>query len=252
MTKELESSIVKTHGKNIWRKFIKITENNRLLRPGDRIGVFVSGSPESMLCAKLLEMASRYGMYEIQVQVFHMSNNPEMGKGVAALGQEMGLLVEVLEDMEPVQDRQTCFSRMAKIAKERGCHKIALGECSRQAVNEILFGVLYEGVIQGVLPLEQIGEMTLIRPLYAMRSEDIAFWAEDTNLCFEGHSILNLEEKQPLLDAIQVLVEDLNKKNTAVFDNVFGCIDHVSMRKVPGYIKDGMHHSFLEDYDSTF
>lgn len=229
----LESSIVKTHGKTIWKKFIKNMENYQLLSNQDQLRVWVDTRMESLLMGKLLTMVRDYQMCSIELEILAHSQNSREREYLEDMGERLGITIASYhQEMEEPE----CSART----------KIAQAEGFDDCVVELLYSMLYEGRIQGILPKSVSGtSVTIIRPMYLMRHKDIMDWAREQNLpLYQGREAFQTEEHQKLYE----LVVELEEKNTAVASNVFGSIDNVSLRKVVGYWKDGSHHHYLEEY----
>ena len=57
----IERSIQKKYRKELWTPFILAVKRYALIREGDRVAVCVSGGKDSMLLAKLVQMAREQG-----------------------------------------------------------------------------------------------------------------------------------------------------------------------------------------------
>ena len=144
--------------------------------------------------------------------------------------------------------------------ERHGCHKIALGHHYDDVIETILMGMLYGGQIQTMMPKlrsTHFEGMELIRPLYLIRENDICAWRDYHNLhflqcachftdtCTTCHtdgttSSKRLETKQ--------LIAALKKVNPYVEANIFKSLGNVNLDTVISYKKNGVRHSFLEDY----
>ena len=65
---EIEKSITKTYRKHIWAKFIKAINDYKLLAPGDKVAVAVSGGKDSLLMAKLFQLLHRYSNIKFDLE----------------------------------------------------------------------------------------------------------------------------------------------------------------------------------------
>ena len=68
----IERSLQKTYRDRIWGRFIAGIKEYRLLEPGDRVAVCISGGKDSMLLAKLLQMLQRQSDFPFTVQYLVM------------------------------------------------------------------------------------------------------------------------------------------------------------------------------------
>ena len=57
---QVERSIIKKYKKPIWNRFIGGIKDYRLIAPGDRIAVCISGGKDSMLLAKCMQHLRLY------------------------------------------------------------------------------------------------------------------------------------------------------------------------------------------------
>ena len=145
-------------------------------------------------------------------------------------------------------------------AKELGCNKIALGHHYDDVMETNLMAMLWGGQIQTMMPkLHSLNfeGMELIRPMYYVREEDIKAWRDYNGLHFiqcachftdtcsscrdDGVSISKrLETKK--------LIARLKKDNPYVEHSIFNSVFNVNIDALPAYKKDGIVHSFLENY----
>ena len=99
--------------------------------------------------------------------------------------------------------------------------------------------------------------MELIRPLYLVREDDIKAWRDYNDLHFiqcackftDTCTTCNNEENQSKRVEIKELIKRLKQVNPYVEGNIFKSIENVNLSTVIAYKKDGVKHSFLEEYD---
>lgn len=147
-------------------------------------------------------------------------------------------------------------------AKELGCNKIALGHHYDDVIETTLMGMLYGAQIQTMMPKlhsTNFEGMELIRPMYLVREEDIMHWRDYNGLHFiqcachftdtcsscreDGTSASKrMETKQ--------LIAQMKQVNPYVEGNIFKSVHNVNLSTVIEYKdKQGVKHSFLDDYD---
>jgi tRNA(Ile)-lysidine synthase TilS/MesJ len=101
--------------------------------------------------------------------------------------------------------------------------------------------------------------MELIRPMYLIREDDIKHWRDYNDLHFiqcacrftdtcttcrpDGSSVSKRME-------IKHLIAELKETNPHVEANIFRSAENVNLSTVICYKKDGIRHSFLENYDN--
>jgi len=171
-------------------------------------------------------------------------------------------------------------------AKKLGCNKIALGHHYDDVIETILMGMLYGAQIQTMMPKlhsSNFEGMELIRPMYLIREDDVKAWRDACGLRFlqcacrfteeagwdygraEGETAAGSinQHSQALPDAgsehsqdskrleIKRLIAELKKTNPYVEGNIFKSVENVNLKTIIAYKRNGVKHSFLEDYDEV-
>lgn len=143
-----------------------------------------------------------------------------------------------------------------KIAKERGCNKIALGHHRDDVIETLLMGMFYSSELQTMPPKlrsQNYEGMELIRPLYRVREDDIKAWCASNGLEFiqcacsvtERNS---LDGKGSKREEVKRLIKRLDEENRGISSSIFNSIHNVSLSTFPAYRKDGEKVSFLDEY----
>ena len=270
---EIERTIIKTYRANLWSKFIKAIKEYELIKPNDHICVCISGGKDSMLMAKLFQELKRHSDFEFDVTYLVM--NPgynEINLQVIKNNLELLRIPAVFRDTDIFaiansQEKSPCYlcakmrrGALYKIANELGCNKIALGHHYDDVIETTLMNMLNVGSFQTMLPKlhsENHKGMELIRPMYLIRERDIIRWknynelkfiqcacrfTENCAICDNGGSgSQRLETKK--------LIHELLEYNPMVEKNIFKSASNVNLDKIIGYKKNGVLHSYLEDYD---
>ena len=273
--KEIERSIIKKFRKGIWRKFTKGIREYDLIQDGDKIAVCISGGKDSMLMAKLFQELLKHGKanFELVFLVMNPGYNKDNWKIIQDNAKVLGIPLTVFEtqifDTVADIDKNPCYlcARMRRgylysHAKELGCNKIALGHHFDDVIETILMGMLYGGQVQTMMPkLHSIHfeGMELIRPLYLIREEDIKHWRDYNSLHFIQCACRftdtcttcrpNGESASKRME-IKHMIAEMKKVNPYVETNIFRSIENVNLDTVVAYKKNGVRHSFLEDYES--
>ncbi len=270
---EIERTIIKTYRANLWSKFIKAIKEYELIKPNDHICVCISGGKDSMLMAKLFQELKKHSDFEFDVTYLVM--NPgynEINLQVIMNNLELLRIPAVIRETDIFaiansQEKSPCYlcakmrrGALYKIAKELGCNKIALGHHYDDVIETTLMNMLNVGSFQTMLPKlhsENHEGMELIRPMYLIRERDIIRWknynelkfiqcacrfTENCAICDNGGSgSQRLETKK--------LIHELLDYNPMVEKNIFKAASNVNLDKIIGYKKNGVLHSYLEDYD---
>ncbi len=270
---EIEKSIRKKFHKALFSKFAKAINEYDMLQENDRVAVCISGGKDSMLMAKLFQELKRHNKFPFELVFLVMdpgysSANRTIIENNAEL---MNIPITVFESdiFDAVYDieKSPCYlcARMRRgylysRAKELGCNKIALGHHYDDVIETILMGMLYGGQVQTMMPKlhsTNFEGMELIRPMYLIREEDIKHWRDYNDLhfiqcacrftdtCTACRSDGSSASKR--LD-VKNLIAGLKKKNPFVESNIFKSVENVNLSTIVAYKRDGIKHSFLEDY----
>lgn len=273
--KDVEQSLRKKFRKSIWCKFTKAINEYELVKPGDKIAVCISGGKDSMLMAKLFQELKRHNKFDFEVKFLVMDPgySPANRQVIEENAKRLEIPIEIFEsdifDSVYNVEKSPCYlcARMRRgylysHAQKMGCNKIALGHHYDDVIETILMGMLYGGQVQTMMPkLHSIHfeGMELIRPLYLIREEDIKHWRDYNSLHFIQCACRftdtcttcrpNGENASKRME-IKHMIAEMKKVNPYVETNIFRSIENVNLDTVVAYKKNGVRHSFLEDYES--
>ena len=97
--------------------------------------------------------------------------------------------------------------------------------------------------------------LELIRPLYLIKESDIISWKTYNELvflnCACSFTTKDAQEKISKRREMKELIKDLRKVNKDIDYNIFKSLDNVNLNCVLGTTTNGIHKSFLEDYEKT-
>ena len=272
---DIEKSIRKKFHKSIFSKFTKAINEYQLVQEGDKIAVCISGGKDSMLMAKLFQELQRHHKFPFEVifLVMDPGYNERNRQIIEQNAKILNIPLTIFETniFEAVYniEKSPCYlcARMRRgylysKAKELGCNKIALGHHFDDVIETILMGMLYGGQVQTMMPkLHSIHfeGMELIRPLYLIREEDIKHWRDYNSLHFIQCACRftdtcttcrpNGESASKRME-VKHMIAEMKKVNPYVETNIFRSIENVNLDTVVAYKKNGVKHSFLEDYES--
>ncbi len=272
--REIEKSITGKYHNIIYSKFIKALKEYELVKENDKVLVCISGGKDSMLMAKLFQELLKFSDFPFKCE-FVVMNPGYNERNLAKIRENLEILnipADIVEtDIFKVatnQDTNACYmcARMRRgalytIAKDKGCNKIALGHHYDDVIETTLMGMLNSGVFQTMLPKiksQNFDNMELIRPLYFIREKDIKEWALDNGLeflqcaCrFTEENYRNMQEKSKSMRLeTKKLIHDLLEYNEYAEKNIFKAAENVNVDMVLGYKKNGVKHSFLDEYDN--
>jgi tRNA(Ile)-lysidine synthase TilS/MesJ len=266
----VERSIITTYRAKIWARFTAAVREYRLIEPGDRIAVCISGGKDSTLLAKCIQELKRHGRdnfeaaYLVMDPGYDAENRRVIENNVRLLGIPAVFFDTDIYDAVAAAGGSPCYlcARMRRgnlyaKAKELGCNKIALGHHFDDAVETLLMGMLNNGRFRAMMPRvrsQNFDGMELIRPLYRVAEADIINWRNHNGLQFircacrftdnceiRGGGSQRRETKE--------LIAALRKKNPNAAVNIFNSMYNVDLATVVSSIdKAGETHSFLDDY----
>lgn len=270
--KEIERSIIKRFRKEIWSKFVKAVKEYQLICENDKIMVCMSGGKDSFLMAKCIQELERHSdvKFEAKYVVMDPGYNKKNREYIIENAKKLNIPITIFEsnifDVVSSVGDSPCYlcARMRRgylysKAQELGCNKISLGHHFNDVIETTLLSMFYGSEIKTMLPKlhsENFPGLELIRPLYLVRENDILAWRDYNNLEFLNCACKFTEltsdvEKENISKRkeIKKLIASLKKVNINIDNNIFNSINNINLNTVLGYKKDGIKHSFLDDYD---
>ena len=274
LCERVERGLRKKYRKTLMTPFIQALKRYELVQAGDRVAVCMSGGKDSMLMAKLFQELKRYSRvpFEVEYLVMDPGYNPDNRRIIEENARNLNIPIRIFESniFESVYhvDKSPCYlcarmrrGHLYKYAQSLGCNKIALGHHYDDVIETILMGMLHSAQIQTMMPKlhsDNFPGMELIRPLYFIREDDIKAWRDDNDLhflqcacrftdtcttCAPGQNHSKRQETKEL-------IRELKKSNPDVEKCIFRSVENVHVDAVIAYKKNGVRHSFLEDYDA--
>lgn len=270
--KEIERSIITTYRKEIWSKFVKAVSDYKLIEENDNVMVCISGGKDSFLLAKCIQELQRHGNVKFNAHyvVMDPGYNEYNRNFILDDAKILNIPLEMFESdifdvVANVDSKSPCYlcARMRRgylynHAKELGCNKIALGHHFDDVIETTLLSMFYGAEIKTMMPKlhsDNYEGIDLIRPLYLVKEASIIAWKNYNELTFincacrftEGCSLIN--DGTSKRKEMKELIKNLRKINPSVDANIFKAMDNVNMNCILSWHKDGVNHSFLEDYD---
>ncbi len=269
-----EQSITRKFKNKLWSKFVAAINKYKLIEDGDRVCVCISGGKDSMVMARLFMQLEKHSGYNFKAVYLVMNpgyndinlqtikNNLEILK-IPAVIEETNIF-----EIANSQTKSPCFlcakmrrGALYNLAKKYGCNKIALGHHYDDVIETTLMNLLNSGSFQTMLPKLKSANyegMELIRPMYLIREKDIIAFKNYHHLQFiqcacrftENCAICDNGGGGSQRAATKMLIKDLMKKyNDQVEKNIFKSADNVTLDMCLGYKKNGVYHSYLDEYD---
>lgn len=274
--RDVERSIIKDFRKTIWRPFIKGLNEYDLIRPGDSIAVCISGGKDSMLLAKCMQEILRHGkmVFDLHFLVMDPGYRPENRSLIEENARRLGIPIKIFDsdifNTVVDVDQSPCYlcARMRRgylyaHARELGCNKIALGHHFDDVIETILMSMLYGAQVNTMMPKlhsTNFSGMELIRPLYFVKEADIIAWKEMHQLHFLQCACRfteQIEREKHLTDAVKTskrqemkeLIQHFRTISPHIETNILKSVENVNLDACLGYVKKGVRHHFLEEYD---
>ena len=271
---QIERSIQKTYHKRLWTPFITAVKQYDLIAPGDRIAACISGGKDSMLMAKLLQLLQRHSdvpfelVYLVMDPGYNAVNRQKIEQNAALLHIPVTIFSTDIFEITSTAGQSPCYlcARMRRgylysKARELGCNKIALGHHFSDVVETTVMSMFYGSQLQAMPPMlhsTSFPGMTLIRPMYCIREEDILAWkryndlefiqcacrfTENCTMCDNGGGGSKRQE-------VKTLLRRLKRDNPNIENSIFRSIHAVALDTMPGYKSEGVEHSFLERFNA--
>lgn len=231
-------------GRKITRGMMGAIERWKLVEPGDRIMVAISGGKDSYTLVDLLWEAKKRAPFDFDIVAVHLDQGQPGydGKPLADWLSSSSVPHEIIrEDTYSIVKAGTkegqafCFlcSRLRRgvlysTAERLGCNKIALGHHRDDALETLLLNLCYAGKMQA-MPARYTtddGRFQVIRPLIDVAEKDIRVFAAERgypilpcNLCGSQDG-LKRDHVSALLDRLEQDIPDVRAVMHNAISNV--------------------------------
>ena len=270
---EIERSITTTFRYSIWSKFVAGIKKYKLINPGDKICVCISGGKDSNLMAECFKLLHAHSDFPFEVAYLVMDpgynsiNLQTIKNNLEIMGIQAKIVQTDIFEIAKSQDHSPCDlcakmrrGALYRLAQEMGCNKIALGHHYDDVIETILMNLLHAGSFQTMLPKlhsDHFEGMEVIRPLYLVREDDIKAWRDENHLRFiqcacrftENCAVCDNGGGGSARYDTKMLIRKLKETNPQVEKNIFKSAENVVLDKIVGYKDPSGHHSFLDGYD---
>ena len=264
---EIERCIVKRYKKHIWSKFLKAINDYKLISDGDRIAVAISGGKDSLLMAKMFQELKKYS--NINFELVFLAMDPgyrdDIRVKLEELCEYLNIPVKIFESgifriTDEIAGDNPCYmcARMRRgalynKAEELGCNKLALGHHYDDVIETTMMNILCSGNFKTMLPKiksSKSGEMQIIRPLYYIREEYIKRFVRYTGIePLDCACTVTSKKAGNKRYEIKELIASLSENFDNVEKSIFKAAQNVNIDSVLGWEKDGVKHSFMEEFD---
>lgn len=264
---DIERCIVKRYKKHIWSKFLKAINDYKLISDGDRIAIAISGGKDSLLMAKMFQELKKYS--DIDFELVFLAMDPGYREDIRVKLEELckylNIPVEIFESgifriTDEIARDNPCYmcARMRRgalynKAEELGCNKLALGHHYDDVIETTMMNILCSGNFKTMLPKiksSKSGEMQIIRPLYYIREEYIKRFVRYTGIePLDCACTVTSKKAGNKRYEIKELISSLSENFDNVEKSIFKAAQNVNIDSVLGWEKDGVKHSFMEEFE---
>ena len=216
----------------------RCVEDYRMIAPGDRIGVGVSGGKDSLALLVFLAELKKYYPQPFHLEAITIDMGLGMDySGIEMLCRELDVPYSIIKtEIAPIifdyrQEKNPC-SMCAKMRRgalnqallDRGLHKLALGHHYDDAVETFMMSLLFEGRIscfQPVTDLDRTG-IIQIRPMLYIHEKTVDSFAARYDLpVIENRCPVDKTTKRA---EIKQLIYDLSATYPDLKERIFGAM----------------------------
>ena len=264
---DIERCIVKRYKKHIWSKFLKAINDYKLISDGDRIAIAISGGKDILLMAKMFQELKKYSNIDFELVFLAMDPGyrDDIRVKLEELCKYLNIPVEIFESgifriTDEIARDNPCYmcARMRRgalynKAEELGCNKLALGHHYDDVIETTMMNILCSGNFKTMLPKiksSKSGEMQIIRPLYYIREEYIKRFVRYTGIePLDCACTVTSKKAGNKRYEIKELISSLSENFDNVEKSIFKAAQNVKIDSVLGWEKDGVKHSFMEEFE---
>ena len=221
----------------------RCVEDYNMIKPGDRIGVGVSGGKDSLVLLQLLAGLRKFFNKSFQLEAITIDMGLGMDfSGIAALCQELDVPYHIIKtEIGPIifdhrKEKNPCSlcSKMRRGALNQaildlGFNKLALGHHYDDAVETFVMSLIYEGRIscfQPVTDLDRTG-IIQIRPMLYIHEKTVDNFAKRMALpVTENRCPVDKNTKR---EEIKQLIFDLSATYPDLRERIFGAMQRLPL-----------------------
>lgn len=216
-------------------------EDYKMISPGDKIAVGVSGGKDSLVLLKLLAGLRQYMDFQVEAITIDMGLGMDYS-GIEAMCRELQVPYTIVKtEIAPIifdyrKEKNPC-SMCAKMRRgalnqallDRGLNKLALGHHYDDAVETFMMNLLFEGRIgcfQPVTDLDRTG-IIQIRPMLYIHEKTVDSFARRYELpVVENRCPV---DKQTKREEVKKLVYDLSATYPDLKERIFGAMQRLPL-----------------------
>lgn len=264
--KDIERSIIKKYRKYLWSPFMKAVRDYKLIDEGDRIAVAISGGKDSLVMAMLFKELHKHSAIPFELKFiamnpgFYEQNKIQLLKNCEHLEIPVEMFeTDIFEVAGKIAGDAPCYmcAKMRRgalygYAEKLDCNKLALGHHYDDVIETTMLNLLYAGSIKTMMPKlksQNHKKMQIIRPLFYVREEAIKKYTRASGILAMNCGCAVASGKIATTRyEIKDLIESLKEKNPNVEKSIFKAMENINLDACIGWQKDGIKHSFLDEY----
>jgi len=211
----------------------------RMLVPGDKIAVAVSGGKDSLTLLRLLIDRQKFVPIKYRVIAIHidMGYPRSISLKLERYFKKLNIEYKIIKTgilKKTKKDQINCFwcswnrrKELFLAAHKLGCTKIALGHHLDDIAETFLLNLFFQGEISTMKPKQELfdGQVTLIRPLAYVQESLIRRFARETKLghdsCACPHSITSNRHRMGRI------IRSLEKVSPDIKKNIFRSLKRI-------------------------
>ncbi|MBB6215743.1 tRNA(Ile)-lysidine synthase TilS/MesJ [Anaerosolibacter carboniphilus] len=263
---EIERSLITKYRKQIWSKFIKALKDYKMIEPGDKVAVAISGGKDSMLMAKLFQELKRHGEnnFELEFIVMDPGYHGDIKRLMIENCNYLDIHIQIYDSgifriVDNIAKDYPCYmcakmrrGALYNKAQELGCNKLALGHHFNDVIETTMLNMLYTGCFKTMLPRLRSSNfkgLELIRPMYYIEEKYIEYFTQESGIWPLNCACMVAAEKTGNKRyEIKELIKNLKGAFKDVDKSIFKAAQNVNMDAILGWDQDGKHHSYLDSY----
>ena len=239
--------------KTLTRKIDKAILKFKLIEPGDRVLLAISGGKDSLTMAYFL--GHKQGSFPIPFELGAVHIEPDFsgcGKNIQMekFMQDWGIPFEILQI--PIMSRlkpgktMNCYwcstqrrMELIRYAGEKGYNKIALGHHMDDMLETFFMNMIYKSELSSMLPKLKYDRYpyTVIRPLAYVKENEIIDFAGKQGI-LDAAGTCSYGTTSHRLDVRQILDEMAAREGRHVKDNIFEALNNPVHRYMPYTLLD--------------
>lgn len=215
-----------------------------MIQEGDKILVGFSGGKDSFALLEILLtfQKKKKVKYEVMPVIIHNNFGDIDYTSTIAYFEKRGLkyhieytkIADVIKK-EMAESEKYCFlcarlrrGILAKLARDFGCNKIALGHNLDDAMQTYLMNILYSSKVEPLKPnyVSDDGEYSVIRPLIHVREDHIVEYVKEAGFDIVKQNCI-LKPENSKRERIKLILDDLGAENKFIYSSM-----RVSMDKI--------------------